>query len=47
VEKLTINLLSVVGKGENSKSLSFEERDLERGFPDTVKSQVSQQIRDF
>jgi hypothetical protein len=27
------------GKGENSKSLSSEERDLERGFPDTVKSQ--------
>jgi hypothetical protein len=30
---------SLVGKGENSKPLSLQERGLERGFPDSVKSQ--------
>ncbi|MHC5734359.1 helicase-related protein [Nostoc sp.] len=30
---------SLVGKGENSKPLSWKERGLERGFPDYVKSQ--------
>jgi hypothetical protein len=31
----------VQGKGENSKSLSFKERDLERGFPHTVKRLIN------
>ncbi|TVP56676.1 MAG: tetratricopeptide repeat protein [Nodularia sp. (in: Bacteria)] len=30
---------SLQGQGENSKPLSFQERGLERGFPDEVKSQ--------
>ncbi len=38
VEKLTQNLTpqppSLLGKGENSKPLSLQERGLERGFPD-------------
>jgi len=44
VEKSTRNLTpqppSLVGKGENSKPLSLQERGLERGFPDPAKSQV-------
>ncbi|RCJ38745.1 hypothetical protein A6770_12625 [Nostoc minutum NIES-26] len=44
VEKLTQNLTpqppSLLGKGEKSKPLSLQGRGLERGFPDTVKSQT-------
>ncbi|BAY15128.1 putative CheA signal transduction histidine kinase [Anabaenopsis circularis NIES-21] len=46
VEKLTQNLTpqppSLLGKGEKSKPLSLQGRGLERGFPDTVKSQTEQ-----
>ncbi|BAB74264.1 asr2565 [Nostoc sp. PCC 7120 = FACHB-418] len=45
VEKLTPNLTpqppSLPGKGEQSKPLSLQGRGLERGFPDTVKSQTN------
>ncbi|AUB41567.1 cheW, purine-binding chemotaxis protein CheW [Nostoc flagelliforme CCNUN1] len=44
VEKPTRNLTpqppSLVGKGENSKPLSLQERGMEVRFPDPVKSQV-------
>jgi hypothetical protein len=34
-------------KGENSKPLSLEERGLERGFPNPLKSKVSSPARNF
>ena len=47
VEKPTQNLTpqppSLKGSGENSKPLSLQERGLERGFPDPVKSKVPRQ----
>ncbi|MHC5595467.1 MAG: M16 family metallopeptidase [Nostoc sp.] len=49
VEKQTRNLTpqppSLVGKGENSKPLSLQERGLERGFPDPVKSQKDLKLK--
>jgi uncharacterized protein YjbI with pentapeptide repeats len=46
-EKSTLDLTpqppSLQGKGENSKPSQEQERGLERGFPDPVKSQVEQQ----
>ncbi len=47
VEKPTQNLTpqppSLLEKGENSKPLSLQERGLERGFPDPVKSKFAHQ----
>jgi hypothetical protein len=36
---------SLRGKGENSKPLSLEERGLERGFPNPLKSKVSSPVK--
>jgi uncharacterized protein YfkK (UPF0435 family) len=48
VEKPTQNLTppSLKRKGENSKPLSLQERGLERGFPDPVKSKTDEQATD-
>ncbi|WP_446399050.1 hypothetical protein [Coleofasciculus sp. E1-EBD-02] len=38
--------LFFAGKGENSKPLSLQERGLERGFPDPVKSKDKERVRE-